>query len=189
MKLLNERGDSGHSFTTSIDREIVKDIKQKLTYVSQEYDKELILSETPSNIEEKFELPDGELLTVGSERFRCPEALFKPNLIGRECDGIDKLTYNCIKKCDIDIRDVLYRNILLTGGNTFFDGIGDRLETEISKFAPANSRVRVVSKQERKYAAWIGGSILASLSSFEETWITKDEYDESGTAIVHRKCF
>jgi len=68
-------------------------------------------------------------------------------------------------------------------------GIELRLIKEITALAPASIRVKIVAPPERKYSVWIGGSILSSLSTFQEMWITKDEYDESGPGIVHRKCF
>lgn len=55
--------------------------------------------------------------------------------------------------------------------------------------APSSMRVKVVAPPERKYSVWIGGSILASLATFQQMWISKQEYDESGPSIVHRKCF
>jgi actin-related protein len=70
-----------------------------------------------------------------------------------------------------------------------FPGITDRLQQEITNMAPSSMRVKVVAPPERKYSVWIGGSILASLSTFQQMWISKQEYDESGPSIVHRKCF
>ena len=70
-----------------------------------------------------------------------------------------------------------------------FPGITDRLQQELTNMAPSSMRVKVVAPPERKYSVWIGGSILASLSTFQQMWISKHEYDESGPSIVHRKCF
>jgi actin len=92
-------------------------------------------------------------------------------------------------KCDIDIRRDLYNNVVLSGGTTMFPGIDIRLTKELSALAPSSIKVKIVAPPERKYSVWIGGSILSSLTSFQEMWISKDEYDESGPGIVHRKCF
>merc|ERR1719232_2260480 len=92
---------------------------------------------------------------------------------------LEEITYNSIMKCDVDIRKDLYANTVLSGGTTMYPGIADRMQKEITALAPS----------ERKYSVWIGGSILASLSTFQQMWISKQEYDESGPAIVHRKCF
>ncbi|CAL5434470.1 unnamed protein product [Camellia sinensis] len=142
-----------------------------------------------ATVEKSYELPDGQVITIGAERFHCPEVLFQPSLIGMEATGIHESTYNSIMKCDVDIRKDLYGNIDLSGGSTMFPGITDRMSKEITALAPGSMKIKVVAPLERKYSVWIGGSILASLSTFQQMWISKDEYDESGPAIVHRKCF
>ncbi len=184
-KLLMERG---YNFTTLAEKEIVRDIKEKLCCVALDFDMETKSCSEDSRYQKSYELPDGNILTVNDERFRCPEILFQPSLIGLDSKGVHVATYESIMKCDVNFRKDLYANILLSGGTTLFNGLSVRLNKEIKSLAPPSMVVKIMDPPERKYSAWIGGSVLASSDDFEERWVTKEEYAQDGYSIVHSKC-
>mmetsp|Transcript_6559 Transcript_6559/g.11423 ORF Transcript_6559/g.11423 Transcript_6559/m.11423 type:complete len:401 (-) Transcript_6559:38-1240(-) len=168
---------------------VADQVKIKHAYVASDFRSEIMDTLMRSREAIDYRLPDGSTFSVDSERFRCTEVLFNPNLFGIDAPGIHEITYNTLQKMDIDTRKDMWGNLLLSGGTTLLPGFSDRLELEMKKLAPPTMRIKIIAPPERKYSVWIGGSILASLSTFQQLWITKDEYDEDGPNIALQKCF
>lgn len=122
-------------------------------------------------------------------RFRSPEVLFKPWLFGIESEmsGVHDIVHKAVSACKVDVRGIMYENIVLAGGNTLFPFLPDRLENTVAQLAPPDTKIEISAPVGRKYSTWIGGSILASSHNFEGLLINRDEYDEKGPAIVHQK--
>ena len=177
---------NGSSFDTSSEFEIVRDIKEKLCYVANDTEKEILLSKRVAGMDKMYMLPDGETISIGLERFLAPECLFNPNVIGKELDPIDDVIVGAIGECDVELRRELYSNIVLSGGTTMFPGLKERLTKEIKEQIPESVDVKIISPPERMYSVWIGGSILGSLKSFDKMWLTRREYKEVGPQASHR---
>ena len=143
-----------------------------------------------------YELPNGNHIIIKDPEIRCLKSYFKPDLYqfmiyGFDLYNIQQICYDSIQRCDIDIRKDLYNNIVLSGGNSMFNGLKERFEKNLKDLAPESMKeeVKVIASPERKYAFWIGGRILSSISTFENIMTTKDEYEENGAKILMRKCF
>jgi len=180
---------AGHNFHTSAEREVVRTIKEQECYVAINPAKEEQNEHDKSSQQHQFRLPDGTLINLGAERFRAPEILFHPNQIGLEYPGIHEVLASSINRCDLDLRTALYAQIVLSGGSTMFQYFGDRLLAEIRKLSPKDIKIRISAPPERKFSTWIGGSVLASLVTFKKMWVTKQEYEEEGAQVLHRKTF
>lgn len=181
-KLLNE---SGTVFTMQ-QLNIVQDIKEKCCYTSLDLTEDLSL---PVEQQEMgYKLPDGRLLTVGKERFLCAEALLQPALLGSQEPGLSQLTLACLKKRECGIIKTMMGNILLCGGSTMIEGFADRFQLELATACPSDS-LGISASPHRKFSVWTGGSILASLHSFQDLWISRSVYEEYGPLCIWKQCF
>ena len=164
---------------------VVRDIKEKLCHVCTE-DFYTHSKRTMKELEQTYRLPDDRVITLDFERTQCPEALFKPALIGTDAFGISESCCNAIERCTArDLHPVLYRNIIIAGGNTLFSGFKERLRCDLEDFAPLAIRdVKVDGTVDQAHAAWRGGAIIGSSSSFiRDRMITKNEYEERGVTF------
>jgi actin len=174
----------GYSFTTTAERAVVADMKERLSYVALDYDPDAPIDN------KTYELPDGQVVEVRKCQIAAPEIIFQPQLHDTEMEpgGIHHKIVSVVESCMPFMRAVLYRNIVLSGGNTMFPGFKERLEKELTALVP-DQTLRVIAPPERKYQTWIGGSLLSSLHGFLHMCISKEDYDETGPSVVHRKCF
>ncbi|KAJ5068854.1 actin-10-related [Anaeramoeba ignava] len=180
--LLNQRG---YSFNTTAEREIVRDIKEKLCCVSLDYQSDLKSFLNSTVFDKEYELPDGQIITIGNEVFKCPELLFRPDFPFIDCDSIQDSTYNSYMKCDQQIRNDLFSDIVLSGGSTMFPQFTDRLNKELNSLLNLKE-MNILKHPQRDNLSWIGGSIFASLVDSEKKFVLKQEYEENGSFIIER---
>lgn len=193
--------DTTESYRRFCQLAVVADMKETVCRVPEAAFEESAYGNIPTT---PYELPDGQIIEVGSDRFKVADIIFTPSLIktipgmenkvldgGANLTGLSKMVVESINKCDADIRRDLFGGVLLAGGNAGIQQIKERLEKELLEEAPQAARVKVLASgnsTERRFSVWIGGSILASLGSFQQMWLSKLEYEEHGAAYVHRKC-
>lgn len=174
-------------------REVVRDFQQEVLQVHDAPYQEEIVGQIPGV---PHEFPNGYNLEYGAERFKIAEALFDPGRVIRGPNsgtmlGAGHVVTTSVGMCDVDLRPALYGNVVVTGGNTCLNGFIERLNRDLSIKTPSTMRFKLIAAngpQERRYGSWIGGSILASLGSFQQMWVSKQEYDEGGRSQVDRKC-
>lgn len=175
---------AGLCFTTTAEADLVKTIKEETCFLTAS---PLTDDATEKEAKVQYQLPDGQAVHLSTERYQPPSVLFDPTLIGSEEPGAADLLANAIAKSDIDLRGKLYSQIVLAGGSTLTPGFGDRLLADLRSRAPAHTRIRISAPPERAQSAYVGGSILASLATFKNMWVSKAEYEEHGNNILHRR--
>lgn len=176
---------------------IVENFMTQVSKVAPQPYEDNVLAQVPY---EDFEFPTGYHKGFGSERFRVAEALFNPQQFAAEAlrgsgdsaaKGVVDMIVSSIQQCDTDVRQTLYSNIVITGGMSLTTGFVERLNSELEVQALAGGRFKVhapVSVVERRHANWIGGSILGSLGTFQQMWISAKEFEETGCSVVGTKC-
>lgn len=165
-------------------------MKEKTCYVALDLAAEKTKASSSTECQKVYELPDGQTVNINAPRFMGPEAIFNPALIkeGDETLGMAQMVVKSINECDLDVREDLWKNVILSGGTTLYEGLPDRMHKELDAKCPKAGTVEIIAGADRYYSVWSGGSTLSSLSTFEASWITKEEFEEHGAEIVHRKC-
>ena len=188
----------GYALNRTADFETVRQIKEKLCYVSYDLELDQRLSEDTTVLVESYTLPDGRVIRVGSERFEAPECLFQPHLVDVEQPGIAEFLFNTIQAADVDVRSSLFKAIVLSGGSSMYPGLPSRLEKELkqlwlTKVLGGNPerlnkfKVRIEDPPRRRHMVFLGGAVLANIMADKENmWITKAEWQEQGPRVLEK---
>lgn len=190
-RLLRTSGTCGVSLDGSIsDLHVVDSLKHKHVFVAENYEQEKKRAHESSVHCLSYELPDGTVVELNEERFKCAEVLFEPSKMGIEIDGIHETVILAVRRSDLDVRRHLYENIILVGGCSLMKGLEQRLQQELVQLAPANIKVQVVTPAKSEMLTWIGMSLYASFFGLttHDRWISRDMYEEYGPeALVESK--
>lgn len=188
----------GYAFNRTADFDTVREIKEKLCYASYDLDFDTKLANETTSLVRNYELPDGRVIKISSERFEAPECLFQPGLVDVEQPGIGESLFQTIQSCDVDIRSTLYKSIVLSGGSSMYPGLPSRLEKELKqqwlvhvlKGDPSRLdkfKVRIEDPPRRKHMVFIGGAVLANIMADKDhMWISKQEWEEQGPRILSK---
>ncbi|XP_054450581.1 protein piccolo-like [Pteronotus mesoamericanus] len=157
---------------------LVNQIKEDCCYVTLNLKAETARAQARAQVD--FVLPDKQVITLGSERFCCPEALFQPDLLGLNQPGLPQLALLSISRLEAKQQRQLLANVVLDGGSTLLGGFPERLRRELGPGAT------VLASPHRAVAAWLGGSIMASRDSFQNLWLSRREYEEEGPWAIYK---
>jgi len=189
IKLLLMRG---YAFNRTADFETVREIKEKLCYVSYDLELDKKLAEETTVLVESYTLPDGRVIRVGSERYEAPECLFQPHLVDVEQPGVAEMLFQTIQAAAVDVRSELYKHIVLSGGSSMYPGLPSRLEKELKQLHLTRIlngdptrlnkfKIRIEDPPRRKHMVFLGGAVLADImKSREDFWVSRDEWFEQG---------
>jgi actin-related protein 2 len=188
----------GYALNRTADFETVRQIKEKLCYVSYDLELDKRLSEDTTVLVESYTLPDGRVIRVGSERFEAPECLFQPHLVDCEQPGIAEFLFNTIQSADVDVRSSLFKAIVLSGGSSMYPGLPSRLEKELKQLwltrvlggnpeRLSKFKVRIEDPPRRRHMVFLGGAVLANIMADKENmWVTKQEWEEQGPRVLEK---
>jgi actin len=177
-----------HLDNTAINRELSRDIKQKMCYLATSSENFAALNKesTERTMSKEYEMVDGKKIKITNEMWQCPEVLFNPRkYLEKDIPGVHQLIVDCIQSCAYDTRKHLYGNIVLSGGTTLTTNFVERFQNEVQKLVPHNSTIKVHGAVDRKFNTWLGASILGSLED-KKLYLTKQVYEEKGASAIHK---
>merc|ERR1712195_196024 len=189
LKSLNTRKLPGLAKNDLLEVNIVK---EKVCYVARDFEAERArFAADPEQMSRNYELPDATTISIGADRFEAPEILFQPQIAGHDdLLGLHELTCAAMGKVDTEeLRIGLFENVVLSGGSSVLPGIGERMQREITVRATDGATVQVVTDSQRKYSAWVGGSMLGSIPTIKDVLITKDDYEADKDGVISKRCF
>ncbi|KAI5290795.1 Arp2/3 complex subunit, actin nucleation center [Ascosphaera aggregata] len=188
----------GYALNRTADFETVRQIKEKLCYVSYDLELDKKLSEDTTVLVESYTLPDGRVIRVGSERFEAPECLFQPHLVDVDQPGVAESLFNMIQSADVDVRGSLYKAIVLSGGSSMYPGLPSRIEKELKQLWLTRVlggdperldkfKVRIEDPPRRRHMVFLGGAVLANLlADRDNMWVSKQEWEEQGPRALEK---
>ena len=181
--LLKQRNSDINYINFFDDIKVLNDIKEKQCYIKTLKDD----NEDFVSIHSEYILPDGSKLNLQDEKILAPEILFNNKLIFQEYFPFHEMVINSIDKCDINIKGKLYKTIVMSGGNTKFKGIEEKMKTNLSYLIPRGVDIKLRMQENPELNCWNGGNIVASLSTFNKMLVYKKEWEECGKNIIHVK--
>uniref|UniRef100_K7EXT3 Actin related protein T2 n=2 Tax=Pelodiscus sinensis TaxID=13735 RepID=K7EXT3_PELSI len=180
--------ESGHRFGSLAEKQgVIEDIKEKLCYLAADPHREL--AKRPEEILKEYKLPDGTLVSIGSPLFQAPEILFASGCSGNNAPGLHRMIAQSVTKCDTSIHNTLYGNMVLSGGSSLLHGLDERIFKGLEHQVPKGVPIKIIAPTDRWFSTWIGASVITSLTSFKQMWITAADYKDFGPNIVQRRCF
>ncbi|GCB62847.1 actin-like isoform X2 [Scyliorhinus torazame] len=186
MRSLTE--NNSWSFTSKAGLDIIRNIKEKFCYIALNFEAELEnFKNNSEEIKEEYELPDGQKMIITNQKFICPEVIFKPFILGKDIQNLPALGHSVIERCSEETRNDMYANIVLAGGNSMFRNMEERLQQEMTNLAKPGTKVKVHAPPNRNYLSWKGAAILSGLSNFHQMCVTRQDFEEFGTTVLHRK--
>ena len=186
LKILLKK--KGYQFYNSTEFRLVNEIKENSCFcISNKNininDARKGLNKNPLN----YYLPDGTTVSIGEERLLAPEILFNLDKIGKEYLSLTDIIMSSINKVDIELRQKSYENILLSGGNTAIKGLLEKLTSDIKDKAYKNLKINLKTTPKPEYCCWMGGNMISTLEIFKRMWVSKSDWSEKGSKIIHIK--